>query len=146
MEMVDVELLARAVAWSAHAPAARDQVFNIANGDVYVWPDLWPVIAEEIGLPVGEPQPISVRAYIDERAGAWSRIVSRHGLRVAQNPAAFLGESASLADFALGNCARTVLTSTIKIRQAGFHDCIDTARSVVKWIGRWREAGMLPPR
>jgi hypothetical protein len=38
------------------------------------------------------------------------------------------------------------LTSTIKIRQAGFHDCIDTARSVVKWIGRWREAGMLPPR
>lgn len=146
MEMVDVELLARAVAWSAHAPAARDQIFNIANGDVYVWPDLWPVIAEEIGLPVGEPQPISVRAYIDERAGAWSRIVSRHGLRVPQDPAAFLGESASLADFALGNCARTVLTSTIKIRQAGFHDCIDTARSVVKWIGRWREAGMLPPR
>jgi nucleoside-diphosphate-sugar epimerase len=146
MEMVDVDLLARAVAWSAQAPTARDQIFNIANGDAYVWPDLWPVIAGEIGLPVGEPQPMSVRSYIDERAGAWSRIVGRHGLRVPEDPAAFLGESASLADFALGNCARTVLTSTIKIRQAGFHDCIDTAHSVVKWIRRWREAGMLPPR
>jgi nucleoside-diphosphate-sugar epimerase len=146
MEMVDVELLARAIAWSAHAPTARNQIFNVANGDTYVWPDLWPIIAEEIGLPVGEPQSMSLRAYIDERRGAWSRLVSRHGLIVPENPAVFLGESASLADFALGNCSRTVLTSTIKVRQAGFHDCIDTAQSVVKWIRRWREAGMLPPR
>ena len=145
-EMVDVELLARAIAWSAHAPAAHNQTFNIANGDAYVWPDLWPIIADEIGLPVGEAQPMSLRAYIDERRGAWSRLVSRHGLRVPDDPAVFLGESAWLSDFVLGNCSRTVLTSTVKLRQAGFHDCIDTAQSVVKWIRRWREAGMLPPR
>jgi nucleoside-diphosphate-sugar epimerase len=146
MEMVDVELLARAVSWSTRTASARDQIFNVANGDVYVWPDLWPVIAEEIGIAVGEPQPISLRTYIDARAGAWSRIVGRHGLAAAPDPTSFLGESASLADFALGNCSRTVLTSTIKIRQAGFHDCLDTAQCVVKWIRRWREAGILPPR
>jgi hypothetical protein len=33
-----------------------------------------------------------------------------------EDPAEFLGESGSLADFALGNCGRTVLTSTIKVR------------------------------
>jgi nucleoside-diphosphate-sugar epimerase len=146
MEMVDVELLARAVSWSLRAPSARDEIFNVANGDVYVWPDLWPVIAEEIGVAVGEPQPLSVRNYIDARADAWRGIVGRHGLASPPDPTSLLGESASLADFALGNSARTVLTSTVKIRQAGFHDCLDTAQSVVKWIRRWRQVGILPPR
>jgi nucleoside-diphosphate-sugar epimerase len=146
MEMLDVELLARAISWSTRTPSARDQIFNVANGDVYVWPDLWPIIAEEMGIALGEPQPISVRTYIDARADAWSRIVGRHGLASPPDLTSLLGESASLADFALGNCSRTVLMSTIKIRQAGFHDCVDTAHSVVKWIRRWREAGILPPR
>jgi nucleoside-diphosphate-sugar epimerase len=146
MEMLDVELLARAVSWSTRSPSARDQIFNVANGDVYVWPDLWPIIAEEMGIALGESHPISVRTYINARADAWSRIVGRHGLASPPDLTSFLGESASLADFALGNCSRTVLMSTIKIRQAGFHDCVDTAHSVVKWIRRWREAGILPPR
>jgi nucleoside-diphosphate-sugar epimerase len=146
MEMLDVELLARAVSWSTRAPSARDQIFNVANGDVYVWPDLWPVIAEEIGVAVGEPQPLSVRSYIDARADAWRGIVGRHRLAAPPDLTSFLGESASLADFALGNCSRTVLTSTIKIRQAGFHDCLDTTQSVIKWIRRWRDAGILPAR
>jgi nucleoside-diphosphate-sugar epimerase len=145
MEMLDVELLARAVTWAATTPAARDEIFNIANGDVYVWPDLWPVIAGEIGVPVGKPEPMSVRTSIERQAADWGRIVRHHRLAVPEDPAGFLGESGSLADFALGNCARTVVTSTIKIRQAGFHDCVDTAESVVKWIRRWRAEGLLPP-
>jgi nucleoside-diphosphate-sugar epimerase len=146
MEMLDVELLARAIAWGAESPQAADQIFNIANGDTYVWPDLWPVIAAEIGIPVGTAEPMSVRDAVFGRADLWSELVRRHRLAVPEDPRAFLGESCSLADFALGHCARTVLTSTIKIRQAGFHDCIDTATSVVGWIRRWREGRLLPPK
>lgn len=145
-EMVDVELLARGIAWAAEAPAARNQIFNIANGDVYVWPDLWPLIAQEIGLPVGTTQPMSLRDGINGQSERWASLVRRHGLTVDENPAAFLGESSALADFAFENCGRSLLTSTIRIRQAGFHDCIDTAESVVKWIRRWRSEGLLPPR
>ena len=145
-EMVDVELLARGIAWAAEAPAARNQIFNIANGDVYAWPDLWPVIAQEIGLPVGATQSMSLRDSINEQSERWASLVRRHGLAVDENPAAFLGESSALADFAFENCARSLLTSTIRLRQAGFHDCIDTAESVVKWIRRWRSEGLLPPR
>jgi nucleoside-diphosphate-sugar epimerase len=146
MEMVDVELLARAIAWAADAPGARNAIFNIANGDVYVWPDLWPVVAAEMGLPAGAPQPMSIRASIAAEAPRWAAIVHRHGLSVDEDPGAFLGESGALADFALNNCARSILTSTIRIRQAGFHDCVDTAESVVGWIRRWRAEGLLPPR
>jgi nucleoside-diphosphate-sugar epimerase len=146
MEMLDVELLARAIAWAAHSPDARDQIFNIANGDTYIWPDLWPVIAAEIGIPVGRAQPLSVRDAVFGRALGWGALVRQHGLVAPADPRAFLGESCALADFALGHCARTVLTSTIKIRRAGFHDCVDTAESVVKWLKRWRHDRLLPPR
>jgi nucleoside-diphosphate-sugar epimerase len=146
MEMVDVELLARGIAWATEVPAARNQIFNIANGDVYVWPDLWPVIAEEMGMDAGPPQPFSVRAYIDSEAPRWTAIVRRHGLSAPEDVAALLGESGSLADFALGNCGRSILTSTIKLRQAGFADCVDTSESVVRWIRRWRAEGLIPPQ
>jgi nucleoside-diphosphate-sugar epimerase len=146
MEMLDVELLARAIAWAAESANARDQVFNIANGDTYVWPDMWPIIAAEIGIPVGTAEPLSVRDAVFGRTDLWRELVRRHGLAAPEDPRVLLGESCALADFALGHCARAVLTSTIKIRQAGFHDCVDTADSVVKWLRRWREHRLLPPR
>lgn len=145
MEMVDVELLARALAWAATASAARNQVFNIANGDSYAWPDLWPLIAADFGLAVGPPRQLSVRAAIVGEAGRWAAIARNHGLDAPADVGVMLGESGALADFALGNCAQSVLTSTIKIRQAGFHDCIDTAQSVVGWLQRWRTERLLPP-
>lgn len=146
MEMLDVELLARAIAWAAESPQARDQTFNVANGDTYVWPDLWPIIAAEFGLRAAAAEPVSLCDAVFSRANLWRDLVRRHGLRAPQDPRVFLGESCALADFALGHCAQTVLTSTIKIRQAGFHDCVDTAESVVKYLRRWRDAGLLPPR
>jgi nucleoside-diphosphate-sugar epimerase len=145
MEMVDVDLLARAVDWALEAPEADDQIFNVANGDVYVWPDLWPAIAGEIGVPVGEPEPMSVAAAIDGHAALWGEIVRRHRLSAPEQPRALLGESGALADFALGNCGHTVVTSTVKLRRAGFCEVVDTTESVLGWIRRWRAEGLLPP-
>src|SRR5271170_8293155 len=100
MEMLDVELLARAIAWAAESPQAGDQIFNIANGDTYVWPDIWPIIAAEIGIPVGPAQPMSVRDAVFGRAELWCELVRRHRLAAPEDPRVFLGESCSLADFA----------------------------------------------
>lgn len=145
IQMTDVDLLAQAIAWSATAPEAADQIFNVANGDVFTWRDLWPVIAAEIGLPAGPPARYSVRTEIAANASTWAALVREHGLPVPEDWAAYLGESAALSDFALA-ADRDVIESTIKIRQAGFQECIDTAESVAKWIRRWRSEGMLPPR
>jgi hypothetical protein len=35
--------------------------------------------------------------------------------------------------------------STIKLRQAGFQDCIDTQDMLRKWFKRFQDARLLPP-
>src|SRR3954469_23217035 len=45
LEMTDSGLLAQAAVWAATDPAARDQAFNIANGDLFRWNELWPRLA-----------------------------------------------------------------------------------------------------
>ena len=48
--MVDTDLLARAMEWAADvAEAARNEIFNITNGDVATWQDLWPTMADALG-------------------------------------------------------------------------------------------------
>lgn len=146
MEMVDVELLANAVVWSSQAPKACDQIFNIANGDVYSWTDLWPVIVKEMGLEPEPAKPLSIHTAIQQQSELWAETVARYQLVAPADWYEYLGESAALADFVLNNCQRSVLTSTIKLRQAGFNECMDSHQCVVKWIRRWREQGILPPR
>ena len=145
MEMVDVELLANAVVWSTRASTVHNEIFNVANGDVYSWPDLWPVIADEIGLAVGAAKPASVVEVMNRQAARWAALVDQYNLQAPANWYEFLGESCALADFVLNNCGRSVLTSTIKIRQAGFSQCMDSSDCVIKWIRRWRDQGLLPP-
>lgn len=143
LEMTDVELLAKALSWTLGADTAHNQIFNVTNGDVFTWRDLWPVIAREIGLPVGPPAVFSVRSEIDRNKQVWAELVRSRHLDLPDDPLAYLGESAALADFAT-HPDRNVVTSSVKIRQAGFHEFIDTADSVARWIRRWRSEGLLP--
>src|SRR6266852_6058396 len=47
-EMVDVDLLARSMEWAAGTPAGRNETFNITNGDVFVWEEVWPRICTRL--------------------------------------------------------------------------------------------------
>ena len=43
------------------------------------------------------------------------------------------------------DAVRYGLASTIKIRQAGFHHCVDTLDMVGKYMRRYQELGIIPP-
>src|SRR5919108_1984477 len=53
LEAVDSRLLARAFAWATAAPTARNETFNITNGDVFVWRNVWPAMADALGVAAG---------------------------------------------------------------------------------------------
>ncbi|MFO1133947.1 MAG: NAD-dependent epimerase/dehydratase family protein [Rhodoblastus sp.] len=129
LEAVDARLLARAFAWAADAPAARGETFNVTNGDVFVWRNVWPAIAGALSIPAGEPEALRLAGYLQERAHIWRSIAKRNGL-VEPDIEKLLGRSAEYADYCMASLtdrpAPPALVSTIKIRQAGFGDCIDT--------------------
>lgn len=46
----DADLIARAVEWALSEPRCGGEAFNITNGDLIRWENMWPIIAEELGL------------------------------------------------------------------------------------------------
>ena len=85
-EAVDARLLARALGWAAVAPEARGETFNVTNGDVFDWHDVWPAIADSLGMDVGEPHPQRLTEVMPPRARVGRRgrplsvaVPARHG-------------------------------------------------------------------
>ena len=148
-EAVDADLLAAAFEWATAAPSAQNETFNITNGDVLSWRDSWPAIADAVGMEVGPDAPLSLATEMPARAGEWAAIVDRYALQSPRDLAAFVGDSFVYADmlFHYGRDAvrPAALVSTIKLRQAGFGECVDTEDMFRKWFGRFRERRLLPP-
>lgn len=129
LEAADARLIGRALVWAAGASSARNEIFNITNGDVFSWRNVWPAIASALGLQQGVDAPLKLAAWLPAKADVWDAIVQRFGLRRVAL-AELLGQSHIYADFVMASGAtrqpKPVLVSTIKLRQAGFGDYIDT--------------------
>ncbi|MCD2317501.1 SDR family oxidoreductase [Sphingomonas sp. IC-11] len=148
-EAVDADLIADALLWAGEAEAARDETFNITNGDVFTWADTWPAIASALNMEPAFGEPFSLVDYLRQHEGVWDDLVRRQGLRATPLPE-LLGESHHYADLLFGvnapaDAARAaVLVSTIKLRQAGFGECIDTEEMFAKWLWRLAERKVIP--
>ncbi len=149
-EGVDADLLARACAWAATSPQCRNETFNINNGEAFEWRTVWPAIADALGMEVGPDQPMSLAEEMPKRQGEWAAIVRKYELRAPESLEQFVGQSFIYADrnFAHGETTPMppTLVSTIKARQAGFHDCMDTEDMFRKWFRRLQDIRWLPPR
>jgi len=154
IDAVDARLLARAFAWAAGdehgaSSAARNETFNVTNGDVVVTRNVWPALARAFGMDEGEPEPQRLAETLPRKADVWDDVVRRHGLR-APALARFTGDSLLYADMLLG-AGRDApppspLLSGVKIRKAGFADCIDSEDMFVEWIERLQQRRVFPPK
>jgi nucleoside-diphosphate-sugar epimerase len=146
-QAVDAGLLARAIAWAGEALAARGEAFNIANGDVFAWPHVWPALARQLGMEPGEERPMSMAADILPREAEWQAIVARHGL-AAPDLKSFVGLSFEYADYQMGHGRTTpapaAFSSTIKLMQAGFHEVRDTEAMLVAALAEFQRRRLLP--
>jgi len=144
-EATDARLLARAIAWAGRAPAAFNQTFNLTNGDVFTWENVWPLVAQAFAMPVGLPHPMPLARIMPGRAATWEAVVQRYGLQPISLDT-LVGGSWQFADFAFSRTHSTSsLLSTIKIRKAGFGDCLDTEASLAHWLHVAQEQRILPP-
>jgi hypothetical protein len=73
--------------------------------------------------------------------------VDRHRLRSPRDMGAFVGGSWAYADILFGSRGRRelpALLSTVKLRQAGFTDCIDTEDMLCEWLAHFQRHRLLP--
>src|SRR5258707_9348124 len=91
-------------------------------------------------LPIAEPLAMSTVSEMSEKAPLWDSMVARYGLHAT--PYEQIANWA-FADWMLNFREETIL-STIKIRQAGFADCIDTHQSFRRQLTRLRGMRIIP--
>ncbi len=147
-EAVDADLVASALGWAAESGAARGGTYNLTNGDVYLWSNVWPAIADAMGMQAGEPRPLRLAEELPARQDEWAALVQRRGLNAPEDLLEFVGANSLVyTDMLLAGAAlaaNPVLNSTIAARQAGFHDCMDSEDMFRKWFGKLRADGVLP--
>ena len=129
----------------APAPEAANETFNIANGDVVVWQNLWPAIARHFGMELGPDEPRSLADTMPAWSDVWEDVVASHDLRPVSLDD-LVGASWQFADFVLGYGKRPgpTILSTIKLQQAGFHDCLDSEDTLIEWFDILQAQRILP--
>lgn len=80
-QFTDARLLARAMIWGGAQDSYTNCAFNLTNGDVDRWENIWPNIANLFGLEPGGVQNISLAAFMADKQPVWDQVVSRHGLK-----------------------------------------------------------------
>lgn len=148
-QAVDADLLADAIGWAGEAVGARNEVFNVTNGDVFVWRHVWPAIAAAVGMEAGEDAPFSLRSLLDPAGeAAWEQVRGRFGL-ASPDLRAFVGQSLEYADYQMRfgetQMGPPSIVSTIKLQQAGFHRVMDTEAMFRKWFEVFQHKRLLPP-
>jgi nucleoside-diphosphate-sugar epimerase len=144
-QATDADLLARAIVWAAEEPACAKQTFNITNGDVMVWQEIFRVVAEVFGMPLAEPLPQRLAEAMPSQEPLWQQIVQRHGL-APHSMERLIGASWQFADavFGAGGSPADTVVSTVKARRFGFFECVDTEEMFVRQLTELQALRILP--
>ncbi|MBB5057369.1 nucleoside-diphosphate-sugar epimerase [Granulicella aggregans] len=141
-DMTDARQLAKHLLWASITPAARNQDFNIVNGDVFRWSWMWQRLAAWFDL---EPAPLPaeitpLELQLADAAPIWAEIAAQHHL-AEPNLAALISPWHTDAD--LGRPIE-VVTDMSKSRKLGFLDYQPTDDSFFDLFTRLRAANLIP--
>ena len=81
-DMTDARVLGKQLVWASTTDVAKNDAYNIANGDIFRWNWMWPRIAEWFGVKwVGfENEPEPLEAQMRDCHPLWRALVAKHGL------------------------------------------------------------------
>jgi len=144
-DSTDADLIAKTCEWCLLEPKARNQCYNITNGETASLKEWWPLVAEVLGMTAGPEKPLSFTKDIPGWGEEWDKIRARYSLKApALEP--FLGTSGQFSDFVFARGNRVPgQMSCIKIRRDGFMDMLYTDEMIRKWFKMYQDEQLLPP-
>jgi nucleoside-diphosphate-sugar epimerase len=140
LEMTDAGLLARATVWAATEERCANQAFNINNGDLFRWNELWPKIAGFFELEVAPPLPMSLDIVMADKEPLWNRLVAQYGLA----PTPYKDVSSwRFGDFVF-SWDYDMFADGSKARRFGFHEFVETEAMFLNIFADFRRRKIIP--
>jgi nucleoside-diphosphate-sugar epimerase len=122
MEMTDAGLLAKATVWAATSEQCANQAFNITNGDLFRWNDLWPKIAAYFQIELAPPLNMSLQTLMADKEPLWTKIQEKYNLE--------RHSYSDLSSWPFGDAVfgwdYDFFADGSKARRLGFHEFVDT--------------------
>ncbi|XP_077233756.1 NAD(P)-binding Rossmann-fold superfamily protein [Tasmannia lanceolata] len=140
----DADLIAEHQIWAAVDPYAKNEAFNVSNGDVFKWKHLWKILGEQFGVEIGEGgfdgEGFSLVEMMKEKGGVWEEIVKENELCETK-----LDEVGTwwFADTVL-NVSESFLDSMNKSKEHGFLGFRNSKNSLCYWIDKMKEYKIIP--
>ncbi|MFP2930101.1 SDR family oxidoreductase [Pyxidicoccus sp. 3LG] len=140
LEMTDAGLLAKATVWAATDERCANQAFNINNGDLFRWNELWPKLARFFDLEVAHPLPMSLDVVMADKEPLWNAMQEKHGL--ARHPYKDVS-SWRFGDFVF-SWDYDMFADGTKARRFGFHEFVDTEAMFLRIFEDFRRRKVIP--
>ncbi|GGE41244.1 nucleoside-diphosphate-sugar epimerase [Pedobacter psychrotolerans] len=141
-DVTDARILAEQLIWASTTEAAKNEAFNIVNGDVFRWSRLWNKIADYFGVEAigfnDDIHPLEKEMANDGEK--WQEIALKYGLKEVS-----LSRLASAwhTDLDLGRPIE-VMTNMAKSRKLGFTVFQDTEETFYELFDQLRAAKLIP--
>jgi nucleoside-diphosphate-sugar epimerase len=141
-DVTDAKILAEQLIWAATTPTAKNQAFNIANGDTFRWKWLWQKIADFFALEVdgfnGSIRPLDQR--LSQKQEIWHKMAACYNLKESDLNRV---SSAWHTDLDLGRPIE-VMTDMSNSRKLGFTGYATTKDSFFELFARLQKDRLIP--
>nr|GLL28554.1 3-oxo-Delta(4,5)-steroid 5-beta-reductase-like isoform X3 [Ipomoea trifida] len=139
----DADLIAEHEIWAAVDPHAKNEAFNVSNGDVYKWKHLWKILAEQFGVESGEfeeGERITLQEMMKGKGAVWDEIVKKHDLQPTKLEDVGLWWMADLV-FSV-SCPLDTMNN--KSKEHGFLGFRNTNKAFISWIDKVKAYKIVP--
>jgi nucleoside-diphosphate-sugar epimerase len=81
-DMTDARILGKQLVWASTTDIAKNEAYNVVNGDIFRWSWLWPRLAKWFGVTpeAFETAPVPLEGQMANDAGVWKKMAEKHGL------------------------------------------------------------------
>ncbi|XVF36380.1 hypothetical protein REPUB_Repub19eG0053900 [Reevesia pubescens] len=138
----DADLIAEQHIWSAVDPYARNEAFNVYNGDVFKWKHLWTALAEQFGIEefgFEEGKNLGLVEMMKGKERVWEEIVKENQLQATK-----LEEVGVWWFVDLVLSVESPLSSMNKSKEHGFVGFRNSRNSFITWIDKMKAYKIVP--
>ena len=81
-DMTDARVLGKQLVWASTTDIAKNEAYNIVNGDIFRWSWLWPRLARWFGVASEgfDTAPVPLEGQMADDANVWKKMAEKHRL------------------------------------------------------------------